>query len=59
MWLIVPGAQNAVPITPNQRLLGGASFGDVARLRFAEDFTAEVRPETETARADASATSST
>ena len=45
MWLIVPGAQNAVPITPNQRLLGGASFGDVARLRFAEDFTAEIRPE--------------
>ncbi len=48
MWLIVPGARNAVPITANQRLLGGASFGDVARLRFAEDFTAAVRPETET-----------
>jgi hypothetical protein len=47
MWLIVPGAQNAVPITPNQRLLGGASFGDVARLRFAEDFKAELRPGTE------------
>jgi hypothetical protein len=47
MWLIVPGAQNAVPITANQRLLGGASFGDVARLRFAEDFTAELRPGTE------------
>jgi hypothetical protein len=44
MWLLVPGAQNPVPITPNQRLLGGASFGDVARIRFAEDFTAKLRP---------------
>jgi outer membrane lipoprotein-sorting protein len=43
MWLIVPGTTNPVPITPNQRLLGGASFGDVAKLRFAEDFTAAER----------------
>jgi negative regulator of sigma E activity len=48
MWLIVPGASNPLPITPNQRLLGGASMGDVARLRFAEDFDATVRPGTET-----------
>jgi outer membrane lipoprotein-sorting protein len=44
MWLLVPGAQNPVPITANQRLLGGASFGDVARIRFAEDYTAQLRP---------------
>jgi Outer membrane lipoprotein-sorting protein len=48
MWLIVPGARHPLPITPNQRLLGGASFGDVAQLRFAEDFTAVLRDETET-----------
>jgi hypothetical protein len=47
MWLLVPGAENPVPITPNQRLMGGASFGDVARMRFAEDFTATARPGTE------------
>jgi hypothetical protein len=47
MWLLVPGAENPVPITPNQRLMGGASFGDVARLRLAEDFTATLRPGTE------------
>jgi Outer membrane lipoprotein-sorting protein len=47
MWLIVPGATNAVPITPNQRLVGGASVGDVARLRLAEDYTAVERPGTE------------
>jgi len=48
MWLIVPGAENPVPVSPNQRLMGGASFGDVARMRFAEDFTASLRPGTET-----------
>ncbi len=48
MWLIIPGATRPIPVTPNQRLLGGASMGDVARLRFAEDFTAVLRPETET-----------
>jgi hypothetical protein len=47
MWLIVPGAEHPVPITANQRLMGGASFGDVARMRFAEDFTAVLRPGTE------------
>ena len=48
MWLIVPGASRPIPVTPNQRLLGGASMGDVARLRFSEDFTAVLRPEPET-----------
>jgi hypothetical protein len=47
MWLLVPGASNPIPITPNQRLVGGASVGDVARLRFAEDYTATIQPESE------------
>jgi len=47
MWLIVPGAENPVPITANQRLMGGASFGDVAQMRFAEDFDPKLRPGTE------------
>ncbi len=47
MWLLVPGAEHPVPITANQRLMGGASFGDVARIRFADDFTAAARPGTE------------
>ncbi|HEY6066330.1 MAG TPA: outer membrane lipoprotein-sorting protein [Thermoanaerobaculia bacterium] len=49
MWLLVPGSRNPVPITPNQRLLGGASFGDVARLSFSEDYAAKETGETETA----------
>jgi len=48
MWLIVPGASRPIPVSPNQRLLGGASMADVASLRFAEDYTAALRPETET-----------
>ena len=47
MWLIIPGTENPVPITKNQRLMGGASFGDVASMRLAEDYTAVLRPETE------------
>ncbi|HEX4439771.1 MAG TPA: outer membrane lipoprotein-sorting protein [Thermoanaerobaculia bacterium] len=47
MWLIVPGAEHPVPITANQRLMGGASFGDVARLRFSDDFDGVARGETE------------
>jgi hypothetical protein len=47
MWLMVPGASRALPITPNQRLLGGASVGDVARLEFATDYAGELRPESE------------
>jgi hypothetical protein len=48
MWLMVPGASRALPITPNQRLLGGASIGDVARVEFAKDYTGVARPGTET-----------
>ncbi len=49
MWLLVPGSTNPVPITANQRLLGGASFGDVARLRFSEDYTARATGQSESA----------
>ena len=48
MWLLVPGSTHPVPITANQRLLGGASFGDVARLRFSEDYSAKATGERET-----------
>jgi hypothetical protein len=38
VWLYVPGTRHPVRISPNQRLLGGASIADVARLRFADEF---------------------
>jgi len=40
VWLFVPGTTHPIRISPNQRLFGGASVADVARLRFAEEFTA-------------------
>jgi outer membrane lipoprotein-sorting protein len=48
MWLIIPGATRPIPVTANQRLLGGASMADVASLRFSVDYSASLKPETET-----------
>ena len=47
MWLIIPGASRPIPVTPNQRLMGGASMADVASLRFSEDYAATLRPGSE------------
>lgn len=41
MWLLLPGSRRPVPVTPQQRLLGPASGGDLARTRFSEDYTVE------------------
>jgi hypothetical protein len=48
VWLIVPGSSHAIAVTPNQRLMGGASLADVSRLRFSEEFTATVAGPPET-----------
>jgi len=42
--LIVPGASRPIPVSKSQRLMGAASFGDVARLRFAAEYEGKVRP---------------
>lgn len=41
MWLLLPGSRRPVPVTPQQRLLGPASGGDLARTRFSEDYAVE------------------
>lgn len=38
MWLLLPGTRRPVKVTPQQRLLGPASGGDIARFRFAQDY---------------------
>jgi outer membrane lipoprotein-sorting protein len=48
VWLLVPGTTRPIPVSASQRLLGGASIGDVARLRFAPEFTATLRAGEET-----------
>ena len=44
VFLIVPTASKPIPVSKSQRLMGAASFGDIARLRFAENYEATVRP---------------
>lgn len=38
MWLLLPGTKRPVKVTPQQRLMGPAAGGDVARTRFREDY---------------------
>ena len=47
VWLIVPTASKPVPVSKSQRLMGAASFGDIASLRFADAYEATLRPELE------------
>jgi hypothetical protein len=47
VWLIVPTASKPVPVSKSQRLMGAASFGDIARIRFADAYAAALRPELE------------
>ena len=46
-WLIAPNASRPVAITARQRLIGGASFADVARLRLSKDYSGELRDQAE------------
>ena len=38
MWLLLPGSKRPVKVTPQQRMMGPAAGGDVARTRFREDY---------------------
>ena len=47
-WLLVPGSARPIPVTANQRLMGGAAMGDVAKLRFSSEFRGALAPRPET-----------
>ena len=38
-WLLMPGSQRPLRITPMQKLLGDASTGDIATLSWADDYS--------------------
>ena len=38
MWLLLPTAKHPVKVSPQQRLMGPAAGGDIARFRFAGDY---------------------
>ncbi len=41
-WLLMPGSQRPLRITPTQKLLGEASTGDIATLGWADNYTGTV-----------------
>jgi hypothetical protein len=41
-WLLMPGSQRPLRITPMQKLLGDASTGDIATMSWADDYTGNV-----------------
>lgn len=38
MWFVKPGLRKPVPISPRQKLMGGASNGDIASTNYAGDY---------------------
>jgi outer membrane lipoprotein-sorting protein len=42
MWFYLPSVARPVRITPVQRLIGNTSNGDLARLRYADDYSAAI-----------------
>jgi hypothetical protein len=48
VWILFPGTARPVAVSASQRLIGGASIADVARLRFQDAFEATLRPGEET-----------
>ena len=44
-WLLMPGSQRPMRITPMQKLLGDASTGDIATMSWAEDYSGSIAGE--------------
>ncbi len=42
MWFVKPGLHKPVPISPRQKLLGGAANGDIAATNYAGDYRAKL-----------------
>jgi len=40
MWFAKPGLSKPVPVSPRQKLVGGASYGDIAATNYSEDYEA-------------------
>ena len=41
MWFVKPGLRKPVPISPRQKLSGGAANGDIASTNYADDYEAQ------------------
>jgi len=47
MWFVKPGLRKPVPISPRQKLMGGAANGDIASTNYAADYDAVLLREEE------------
>jgi len=45
LWIYMPNTRRAMRLTPLQRMRGQANVGDIARLRFADDYEAALSPQ--------------
>jgi hypothetical protein len=45
MWLLLPSTKRPMKVSPQQRMMGSAAGGDVARTRFREDYTVQTLAE--------------
>lgn len=43
MWFYKPGLSKPVPISPRQKLIGGASYGDIAATNYSNDYLIKER----------------
>ncbi len=41
MWFAKPGIRKPVPVSSRQKLIGGASYGDIAATNYSDDYTPE------------------
>lgn len=47
MWFAKPGVRKPVPISPRQKLVGGAAYGDIAATNYSDDYEATPLPDEE------------
>lgn len=45
MWFAKPDLSKPIPISPRQKLVGGASYGDIAATNYADDYAATLQGE--------------
>ena len=45
MWVAKPGVKKPVPISPRQKLVGGAAYGDIAATNYSDDYEATSLPD--------------
>jgi len=47
MWFAKPGVRKPVPISPRQKLVGGAAYGDIAATNYSDDYEPTPLPDEE------------